>query len=347
MLTPLLLLFQASLTAPPAEEMPPPPVDHVLLISVDGLRSDVLQMEKGVELPNFRRLMDGAMTLNARCDPAYSVTLPNHTDMLTGRLVEGEAGHHWTSNAIPPDDGRLVDSAGETIASVFHRTSAAGIADALIASKDKFLLFEQTWNPVGAPPLIDRFRIEKDASVQVDLALDMLDPTKQERSFVFLHFRGPDDAGHDKGWDMTPGSLYLEAVAQVDAQLGRMLDILEADPNRHARTAIVLTADHGGGIPFKNHHGFGMLTINTTIPLLVDLPGLRPMDLYETVEARRDPGNEAMAHDPDLLPPIRNADVANLCLALFGLDPVEGSTVNRGQDLHAALRLAIPSPLGQ
>lgn len=347
MLTPLLFLAQASLPAPTAEEMPPPALDHVLLISVDGLRSDVLLMEKGVDLPNFRRLMSGATTLNARCDPAYSVTLPNHTDMLTGRLVQGPDGHHWTGNAVPPEDARLVDAEDVVFASVFHRTSAAGIDDALIASKEKFLLFQQTWNPPEAPPLIDLFRIEKEASAQVDLALTMLDPQQHARSFVFLHFRGPDDAGHDEGWDMTPGSLYLTAVEQVDAQLGRLLDHLAQDPVRRARTAIVLTSDHGGGIPFKNHHGLGMLPTNTTIPFLVFLPGLKPMDLYEAVPTRRDPGSDAVAHRLDRLPPIRNADVANLCLALLGLDPVPGSTVNVAQDLHAALRLVNANPSGQ
>ena len=60
-------------------------------ISVDGLGSVYLQpmIEKG-DLPNFRRFQtEGAWTNNARNDDDVTVTLPNHTTMMTGREREG------------------------------------------------------------------------------------------------------------------------------------------------------------------------------------------------------------------------------------------------------------------
>ena len=56
-------------------------------ISVDGLGSIYLQpmIEKN-ELPNFRRFQaEGAWTNNARNDDDVTITLPNHTTMVTGR----------------------------------------------------------------------------------------------------------------------------------------------------------------------------------------------------------------------------------------------------------------------
>ena len=44
------------------------------------------------ELPNFRRFQTGgAWTNNARNDDDVTVTLPNHTTMMTGRSVKGPA----------------------------------------------------------------------------------------------------------------------------------------------------------------------------------------------------------------------------------------------------------------
>lgn len=335
----LLLLAQA----PAPEATKTAPFDHVLLISVDGLRSDALLVDDGAGLPHFHQLMHGPHTLNARCDPDYSVTLPNHTDMLTGRTVMGEGGHGWTSNARPKNGETLVDEQGAVIRGVYHRTSEAGIADALLASKPKFWLFPDTWNPEDGDRWMDVMLIEDDVEKQMQFAFAMLDPERRERTFTFLHLRGPDDAGHAEGWDMTPGSLYLESVKEADRQIGRLLHHIDSDPVLRARTAVVVTTDHGGGVPFKNHHGHGMMWVNTVIPLFVHYEGAPQVELYALLEgARRDPGLDPVARVEGQLPPIRNGDVGNLCMALLGLEPIEGSTLNVGQDLSRALGLQGP-----
>jgi len=333
----LLTLLQTPAAAP---DLPPValPLDHVVLISVDGLRSDALLINGGDGLPNFQRLMSGAHTLNARCDPDYSVTLPNHADMLTGRLVKGNGGHGWTSNATPHPKGQLVDAEGGIFEGVYHQTSAAGIDDAFLVSKPKFLLFQQSWNVTQELRVMDVVLVQDKVEAQMNLVFQMLDAEVHPRSFIFLHLRGPDDSGHAHGWDMTPGSPYLMAVKDADTQIGRILDFLDEDPAMRKSTALVLTADHGGGIPHKNHHGYGMLWVNTVIPFFVDLPGSQKRDLYELcATTRRNPGLDPVANDPTKLPPIRNADVANLCLALLGLSAVPGSTVNVDQDISRAL----------
>jgi len=66
--------------------------DHVLLVSVDGVRGDALKALKPKQIPGWTRLMSGAGTLNARTDPVKTVTLPNHVGMLTGGLFSGYSG---------------------------------------------------------------------------------------------------------------------------------------------------------------------------------------------------------------------------------------------------------------
>ncbi len=60
--------------------------DYVIAVSVDGLGAKWLRpLVDAGELPNFKRFIaEGAFTYNARADYNITVTLPNHTSMLTG-----------------------------------------------------------------------------------------------------------------------------------------------------------------------------------------------------------------------------------------------------------------------
>ncbi|MCP4092467.1 MAG: sulfatase-like hydrolase/transferase [Planctomycetes bacterium] len=310
--------------------------DHVILISVDGLRSDALLVEKSHELPNFKRLTEqGASTLNARTDSVYTFTLPNHVGMLSGRIATGKYGHGWFTNATPKIHESILERTGSQVEGIFHVTAAAGIDDAMIASKPKFALFRQSWM-VGEDAVIDLWMKETDTHKQLQATFDMLDPQKHPRSMVFLHLRAPDDAGHDHGWNMTPKSEYLTAVAAVDQTLGELFAFLDAHEEIKARTAIVLTSDHGGGIPHKNHHGYGLHWVNYVIPFFVWTPNMTgPQDLYAINPGQYlEPGIK-MPKSIHVGPqPIRNCDAANLCMSLLGLPSVSGSTINQDQQLR-------------
>ena len=72
---------------------------RVIIISVDGLRPDVIEAFDPSLLPAFSRLAnEGASTLNARSDPQFTITMPNHASMMTGRWVQGSASHGWAYN---------------------------------------------------------------------------------------------------------------------------------------------------------------------------------------------------------------------------------------------------------
>lgn len=320
MLLSLALVLSAQLT----------PYDHVILISVDGLRSDALLNDQAQSFNHFQRLMGGASTSNARTDCDSTVTLPNHVGMLTSRLVNGVQGHRYTANRTPPIDTVLRTVDGDTIDSVFTRTSAAEVHSSLIASKEKFVLFKQSYGE-----LMNDYFINANGDKEMAHLLNDLQLHAQQRTFNFLHFLHPDVAGHGYGWNLSPDSKYMQSIAAVNALLGELFAYLDANPDYSKRTAIVLTSDHGGGAPYQNHHGIGHLWINYVIPFIVWTgDGKAQGDLIAINSAtHRDPGIDDPRPTAGQLPVIRNADAGNLCLSLLGLPAIKNSTRNAQQDI--------------
>lgn len=322
--------------------------DHVIVISVDGLRSDAMLVLSPRQAPALHRLMAGSSTLNARTDPDYTTTLPNHTAMLTGRPTSGERGHGWTDNDDPPPGENLHTRKGEHVAGAFDVAAAASVRTGLVANKSKFILYARSWGETGgdesAPPsgeserrkTLEHYSRSKTIEGVCDDALAFLARHADERSILFVHLSHTDAVGHDHGWDMTENSPYLRSVRETDAQIARILDAARTLEGLAGRTAVILTADHGGGAPFKSHLRAHMW-INYIIPFFVWTGDDAPhADLYELNAAtRRDPG--LARPDPDADPhPIRNGDAANLALRLLGLPPVPGSVFGADRPLRVA-----------
>jgi hypothetical protein len=324
------------------------PVAHVIHISVDGLRSDAIIALGPTNLPNFYRLRaEGAFTDNARTDYDYTETVQDHACQLTGRAVLGLDGHNWT-NDVDPDPGQtLASSKGSYVAGVFDVAHDHGLRTGLYASKSKFSLFSTSWDSFnGAPDVIepdngkgkvDVFLYRSD-TLELENAM-IADMVVQPFHYVFLHLLDPDIAGHTWGWDVTSAaSGYSAAVKTIDSRLGRLLNLMDTDPQFHGHTAIVLTTDHGGdGID----HGNATLASEYTIPFYVWGPGVMAgADLYLLNPANRlNPGTGRPTYS-EPVPPIRNGEAANVALKLLGLGPVPGSTINAAQDLA----LAVPPP---
>lgn len=301
-----------------------PLVERVLAISVDGLNPQALATLGPQGAPAFHRLArEGASTLNARTAYELSVTLPNHTGMLTGRRVDAaHGGHGVTFN----DDlgGTVHDVAGEQVASVFDVVHEAGGSSALFTSKAKFALFDRTW------PDIDRFTVDLDNQRLVELVLTDLADLADRRALTFVHLSAPDVAGHAHGWLSAP---YLDAVREVDGLLDALLDAVDRLPDTDP-LAVVLTADHGGQGP---GHGDPTLPADYTVPFFVRAPGVPAgADLYDLNPQLLDPGTGRPEYDG--AQPVRNGDLANLVTDLLGLPAVPGSTLDPQQNLEVERR---------
>lgn len=359
----LFLLACAGIGAPAAATDQSPPYDHVIVISIDGLRSDALLVEPS-SLPNLTRLRRGASTLNARTDPDRTVTMPNHVCMVTGRSVNGPGGHEWAANDIIDDQDVLPDQHDHYIASMFDVAHDHGVRTGVFVSKAKLRILRKSWDvergredrvaPDHGRDKIDLYATacdvttaERDSSSGplTDAVLDEL-RWPHARRLLFVHYRHPDDVGHDEGWDLTPGSPYLHSIARVDAQIGRLVAQIDDDSALRGRTAVILTSDHGGGGPFLSHERED-LWINYVIPFMVWTGDeSEAADLYALNPASRaDPGLDRSA-GPEAAPPIRNGDVGNLALSLLGLPPVPGSTLNARQDLDAGVAPPPPTASG-
>jgi hypothetical protein len=333
------------------------PIEHVIHISVDGLHPAAIpalirqgQSQGQNPVPNFTRLRtQGAFTDNARTDPDVAYTLPNHASQFTGRHLLGAAGHGWAINDDPGEPWTLhlfkALQAGQLsyVASVFDIVHDNGLSTALYANSHDFRIFDRSWsNRNGArdlPPSdsgrdkIDTFFSDGDMATVASAFVN--DLAQRNYTYAFLHLKAPDSTGHAATWDLTPGSLYLEAVKAVDAVLGTIFKLVDEDPELAGRTAIVLTADHSGELWTTFHVLRPPIFVGSGIvPFYVWGPGVTAgADLYGLNPATRANPDGEIPPASASRQPIRNGDAANLSLDLLGLFPVPGSTINRAQDL--------------
>ena len=346
-----LIMLAAPVQRPPSVAEPARaaggvPFRHVVVVSVDGLRPDAIDGPEDGALPGFRRILSGPHTLQARADADLTITLPNHVSMVTGRPVGGPAGHGWTENGDPPapqHGGTLHKRKGAYVASMFDVAHDRGAATAVIATKSKFGLFAQSYDgddgahdAVGddnGRNKVDCFACVRSSRLARELAVAWL-RSQAGPSLALLHFGAADGAGHSKGWDMAAGSPYRAAVAEIDGELATLLQAIDADPALRGSVAIVLTSDHGGGVPFITHTEL-RAPENYIVPFAVwlgrDLP---PAELAAMNADRRAVIARDFVAGNELSPqPIRNAEAGNLALQLMGLPSIPGSVANARQDL--------------
>lgn len=308
--SPLSAAPAAVLSAPAAQS----PVDSVLAISLDGLNPVAIRQLGPDGAPNLYRFMRaGASTLNARTEFEQTVTLPNHTGMVTGLRINARHGGHgvtWNDERLSP--ARVQDAAGHEVASVFTAVDANGGSSALFASKVKFSLWQRSW-----PESIDRTTIVADNGVLVGELAD--DLAAEPRAFRFLHLSLPDAVGHEYGF-MSPS--YFDAVRRVDVLVGRAVEAAKSAQSVNGPTAVVLTSDHGGR---GADHSDATSPQNYRVAFMVRGPGVaRGADLYDLNPDFRDPGKGRPSYR-GARQPVRNGAVANLSLDLLGWGPVPGS----------------------
>ncbi len=315
-------------------------VERAILVSVDGLggRYLVEQFSKG-KLPGFAALQRaGSSTLNARADYEITVTLPNHTTMLTGRPVlrdpelPADVHHGLTVNSLMDVDYTL-HNLGTTdskyVASIFDVVHDHGKKTCMYAGKAKFILYANSFDAKhGAADItgvdngrnkIDRVVIlENDSELlistaEADLALGVCD-------FAFIHIADTDTPlGHGTGWG---SDAWYAGLDRVDSWIGRLAKFTRVG-DAGSPMGLVVTADHGGQ---SFNHSDSTEIWNYQIPFFAVGPGFTPnTDLYAIALGKRsDPGLVRPRYSVTFQP-IRNADAANVVLAMLGLPPVPGS----------------------
>jgi predicted AlkP superfamily pyrophosphatase or phosphodiesterase len=327
--------------------------EHVILVSVDGLRPEAIQQLGKEQLPALYRFREqGAWTDNARSDFDYTRTLPNHASMMTARSVTGDNGHGQRDNDMPEPNTTLHNNTGEEayVNSVFDVTHDHGLSTSLYVSKSKFILYEQTYNEKsgakdttgvdnGTDKIDHYLFLSPDRTAGALITQYIEDMGKEHYNFSFLHITDTDGAGHVDRW-RTPR--YMDALVRVDGYLQKLFDLINGDVEL-SDTAIILVADHGGA---GRSHGDETDYENYRIPFYVwvsspdnTVLALGGKELYELNQHKRmDPGVSRPDYS-EAIQPIRNGDAANLALELLGLPaiPDASATINAKQDLDIGL----------
>lgn len=247
--------------------------EHVVIVSVDGLRPDAIGRFGARTLQRLMR--EGAYTLTAQTIMP-SKTLPSHTSMLTG--VDADR-HGITWNTDETDEHGHVD-----VPTVFGLARTAGYRTAAFFSKTKFHHLEvpRSLDYVRSPRgglLTGRFTWRK----TVGMVEDYLEHAVEGPNLMFVHIGEPDYAGHLYGW---MSGTYGRAVRQADSAVAEIVD--EANDRFGAGNyTLIVTADHGG---HGREHGSSDPR-DTTIPWIVwgkgvepgaTLPAIRTMDTAAT-----------------------------------------------------------------
>ena len=232
----LLAWLQGCANLPRAAAAPP----TVLLVSVDGLRADVVGSGRMPTLDALAR--DGVWA--QWMHPSYpTLTFPNHYTLVTGlrpdrhgvvqnTMRDVEAGQFSIHDPQAVRDPRwwggeplwlTLQRQGGRAATMFWPGSEAPIQG---VHPDLWRAFDAAVTPAQ----------------RVDQVLAWLDlPPARRPGLVTLYFNQVDSAAHATG---VRSPRTLEAMAEVDAALARLLRGLEARGLR-ARTDLVVVSDHG------------------------------------------------------------------------------------------------------
>ena len=201
--------------------------NHVVVISVDGLRPDAIAKFEARTIE--RLLREGSATLQAQTI-LPSKTLPSHTSMLTGEDVD-EHGVAWNTNQTG-DHGHVA------VPTVFALARDRGFRTAAFFSKGKFNHLEVpgSLDYSQAPDGNGKWTAERTAR-DVSQYLE-----RQRPNLLFVHFGEPDYAGHKWGW---MSWMYGRGVREADLGVRRVLAAADRAFGEGNYT-VILTADHGG-----------------------------------------------------------------------------------------------------
>jgi predicted AlkP superfamily pyrophosphatase or phosphodiesterase len=221
-------------------------INHVVIISVDGLRPDAIEQ---ADTP----ILDGLLAQGAYSPAAQtvlpSVTLVNHASMLGGMSPE-KHGIYWNSN--DPDLGKIK---GPTLFSAAHD---AGLSTAMVVGKPKL-------EHLVLPGSVDHYIYAGFTDRQVTNEAITLIQTNMP-ALLFIHLPDVDSAGHALGW---MSLAQLLAVSMTDSLIGEIVAALQ-EQDYLSQTLLIITSDHGGS---GRRHGSDSPE-DMTVPWLVVGPGV-------------------------------------------------------------------------
>jgi predicted AlkP superfamily pyrophosphatase or phosphodiesterase len=259
------LAMLAGLATASTTKAPPAPAyayhPQVVIISIDGLRADVLSATR---TPNIALLAARGSSAAKAETVTPSETLPGHASMLSGVLPTVHK-MTWDDNEYRPDKGNI------TVPTLLSVARDAALQAVIVIGKEKLLHLVPTG---GICVRSDRGDddVVNEAIVRALLPFDVL----------FVHLPSVDLTGHGKAWMSND---YLAQVSATDGAVGRLLSVLPAN------ATVILTADHGGS---GTNHGENRPE-NLRIPWIIAGPSIFPGKILTTAVSTTDTAVTAAA----------------------------------------------------
>jgi predicted AlkP superfamily pyrophosphatase or phosphodiesterase len=229
--------------ATPAAQVAPP-AGSLILISIDGYRSDYLQ--RGFTPIIAALADDGVRAKGMR--PAYpSITFPNHYTLVTGLYPDhhGVIANTMEDPSITPDSRfTLSDFTAVSDARWWNEATPIWVTAKQQGLHTATLFWPGSEAPIqGVRP---DFWAHYDAAMtpdqRVDMVLDWLDlPVEKRPAFITLYFDQVDHQGHEHGPDSAEVNM---ALRQTDQAIGRLEAGLKAR-GLFDKANLVIVADHG------------------------------------------------------------------------------------------------------
>ncbi|MDG1099863.1 MAG: alkaline phosphatase family protein [Saprospiraceae bacterium] len=198
----------------------------VLIIGIDGCRSDVLQY---ANTPNIDDLTAQSIHSYSGLNNDITYSGPGWSAMMTGVWSDK---HGVTDNSF---SGSNFDEYPHFIKRVEDFNS------------DLYTVSISQWHPINNFIVLDHADYKYNAPTEADVTAEALEQLENENPDVmFLQYDEVDHAGHGYGFsqDITE---YVASIESVDTQIGFVLNGLYARENYNSENwLIILSTDHGG-----------------------------------------------------------------------------------------------------
>ena len=300
---------------------------NVILLTIDSLRADMPWA--GYERPIAPRLsaLHATSVSYARAYSTSSFTSKSIPGLLTGRYPSEltRTGYFFTKYLVPGEfvctalDAQDIPCIGGHAHAYFGKGQSgfeSGFRDWRIVPG---IAFDYQTDPYVTSDKLTPLAIEMLGRVGADAGADA--GAGARPFFAWFHYMDPHDEykthAESPHFGKRPRDLYDEEVFFADLWIGKLLDWIDAQPWA-ARTAILVTADHGEA--FGEHgitrHAHEVWEELVHVPFFVHVPGLPPRvidtprghaDIAPTVLALLGASPIASLHGTSLVPELRGA----------------------------------------
>ncbi len=253
---------------------------NVLIVTLDTLRADHLGAYgyAAAQTPRLDALAGSGLRFT-QATTVVPLTLPAHSSLFTGTFPGWHGVRDNGGFYLGDDQVTLAEVLRErgfrtgAFVSAFVLDRRWGIGQGFERFHDEFDL-----DAFGDAPGLDT--IQRSGAQTVDQAVAWLAADRERPFFAWVHLYDP-HAPYDAPEPYRsrfPGTMvgaYDAEIAATDAQVGRLLDALEAQ-DRRTDTLVVVLADHGEMLDEHEEqaHGFFVYDAAVRIPLIVAGPGV-------------------------------------------------------------------------